>query len=63
MKQKAWQDANGKEAGFSKQQLLAARRYTPAQKDVLSAVMDEQDKCTHEQALSRITAYLKKEVM
>ncbi|WP_138755120.1 hypothetical protein [Paenibacillus sinopodophylli] len=62
MEKKEWQGAE-QEAGFSKQQLLAAKRYRPAQKDVLSAVLNEQDSYTHEQALSRITAYLKKEVM
>jgi hypothetical protein len=53
----------GHEASFSKKELLAARRYTPSQKDVLSAVLQEEESYTHEQALSRITAYLKKEVM
>ncbi|MGO4545799.1 hypothetical protein AB4Z29_13455 [Paenibacillus sp. 2TAB23] len=62
MKEKEWQEA-GKNASFNKRQLLAARRYTPSQKDVLTAVLNDQDSCTHEQALSRITAYLKKEVM
>jgi len=51
------------EQAFSKAQLLTARRYTPAQKDVLFALLNVQETYTHEQALSLITAYLKKEVM
>ncbi|MGG1634998.1 hypothetical protein MHH56_06265 [Paenibacillus sp. FSL K6-3182] len=51
------------EPRFSKEQLKSARRYTPSQKDILSAVLLEQETYTHEQALSMITAYLKKEVM
>lgn len=50
-------------SSFNKEQLLMAKRYSPSQKDILSAVLTKEDNYTHEQALSLITAYLKKEVM
>lgn len=48
---------------YSKSQLLAAKRYTPAQKDILSAVLSGDQAYTHEQAQSLLESYLKKEVM
>ncbi|MDQ0063553.1 hypothetical protein [Paenibacillus harenae] len=48
---------------FSKSQLTAARRYSTSDKDVLAAVLDEDETYSHEQATKLISAYLTKEVM
>jgi hypothetical protein len=50
-----------KAAAFTKEQLLSAQRFTQPQKDVLRALLNDDETYTVEQATTALTAFLEKE--
>ncbi|MUT67831.1 hypothetical protein [Paenibacillus sp. NEAU-GSW1] len=57
------QTATPTAAIHSKQQLLASKKYSATEKDILAAILNDGQGTTHEQAQTMLAAYLKKEVM
>lgn len=50
------------EAGFTKSQLLKSKQYTGIQKDILSVVLDDEQRYTHDQAKRKIEEFGKRKV-
>ncbi|MEC0310182.1 hypothetical protein P4H67_25845 [Paenibacillus lautus] len=50
------------ESAYSKAQFLASSRYTPAQRDILDAVLEDGKKYTDNQAKQALGTYLRKEL-
>ncbi|MGE7718043.1 hypothetical protein [Priestia megaterium] len=50
------------ESAYSKGQFLASSRYTPAQRDILAAVLEDEKSYTDNQAKQALETYLRKEL-
>lgn len=50
------------ESAYSKAQFLASSRYTPAQRDILAAVLEDGKSYTDNQAKQALETYLRKEL-
>lgn len=50
------------EPAYTKAQFLSSSRYTPAQRDILAAVLEDEKTYTDAQAKQALEAYLKKEL-
>lgn len=55
-------ESKAKPTGYTKQQFLAAGSYTPQQKDILSAVLEEGKSYTREEAAREIEEFMKRTV-
>lgn len=53
---------NAEQPAYSKEQFLASKRFTAAQRDVLAAVLEDGKTYTDFQAKQALEAYLRKEL-